>query len=83
MNTILKNILLTVNTLAFMASIIWIIDKPNYDSIISALVLFATLIGLWITPSTDKSALKQKQKSGNNSKNLQAGNDINIFKDNE
>ncbi len=80
MNSTLRNILLTVNTLALAASILWVISKPDYEPIISALVLVATLIGLWITETPEKKALKQKQKSGDNSKNYQAGQDINIQK---
>lgn len=80
MNTILRNTLLTVNTIALVASILWIIKNPDYEPVISTLVLVATLIGLWITDTTEEKALKQKQKGGKNSKNYQAGRDINIQK---
>jgi len=78
MNVTLKNIVITVNSIALIASILWTIKKPDYDSIISTLVLFAALIGLWISKTSKNKELKQNQKSGNNSKNYQAGNDINI-----
>lgn len=54
------------------------IKKPDYDSVISTLVLFASLIGLLITAPKEKGNQKQSQKSGNRSTNLQAGRDINI-----
>ena len=80
MNSTLRNILLTVNTLALVASVLWAINKPDYEPIISSLVLVATLIGLWVTDTPEQKALKQKQKSGDNSKIYQAGRDINIQK---
>lgn len=80
MNSILRNILLTVNSIALIVSILWTIKDPDYDSIISTLVLTSTLIGLWVAETPEKKTLKQNQKSGNNSKNYQAGNDINIQK---
>jgi hypothetical protein len=80
MNTTLRNILLTVNTLALAASILWVISKPDYEPIITALVLVAILIGLWVTETPEKKALIQKQKNGDNSKNYQAGREINIQK---
>jgi len=55
MNSTLRNILLTVNTL-LVASILWAISKPDYEPIISALVLVATLIGLWVTDTPEKKA---------------------------
>ena len=60
MNSILRNILITVNSLALAGSILWIISKPDYEPIISTLVLIATLIGLWVTETQEKKALKQK-----------------------
>ena len=80
MNSTLRNVLITVNTLALGASILWTIKKLDFEPVISTLVLIATLIGLWITDTPVKKALKQEQKSGKNSQNNQAGRDINIQK---
>ena len=78
MNSTIRNILLILNTLALGGSILWSVNKPDYEPIISTFVLLATLVGLWVTDSPEKKALKQKQKSGKNSKNYQAGRDINL-----
>lgn len=80
MNSKLRIVLITVNTLALFASLLWTINKPDYEPIISSLVLIATLVGLWVTNSSEKNSIKQKQKSGKNSKNYQAGQDIFIQK---
>jgi hypothetical protein len=80
MNSTLRNVLITVNTLALGASILWTINKLDFEPVISTLALIATLVGLWVTDTPEKKALKQKQESGNNSQNNQAGRDINIQK---
>jgi uncharacterized membrane protein len=76
MNSTLRKILLIVNTLALVASILWAISNPDYEPIISCLVLCATMVGLFITDNPKKKSLIQRQSSGNDSVNIQAGRDI-------
>lgn len=80
MSSTLRNILLTVNSLALVASILWAISKPDFEPIISVLVLIATLIGLWVSDNSKQKKISQKQKSGNSSINYQSGRNINIQK---
>lgn len=76
MNSTLRIILIIVNTVALAASILWVFNKPDYEPIISCLVLIATLIGLGITNSNKRKSFKQKQTGGDGSTNYQAGRDI-------
>jgi hypothetical protein len=78
MNSTLRIILIIVNTLALTASMLWFFYKPDYEPIISCLVLFATLIGLGTTNSNKRKSFKQRQKGGDDSTNYQAGRDIKI-----
>jgi hypothetical protein len=72
----LRRILITVNSLAFGGAILWTIFKFDYEPLITALVLLATLIGLWVSNSKNEAeaVLPKKEKA---QKNIQK-NEIHI-----
>jgi len=49
MTETVKRILITVNSLAFGAALLWTSYAFDYEPLITTLVLLATLIGLWIS----------------------------------
>lgn len=63
--------------MAFVASLIWLITKPDWEPLVSTLLLLAALIGQFISRNKNKE-IKMTQKGGKKSKNYQAGGDINI-----
>ena len=66
-----------MNILAFVASLIWLITKPDWEPLVSTLLLLAALIGQFISRNMKKET-KMTQKGGKKSKNYQAGGEINI-----
>jgi hypothetical protein len=80
MNSILKNTLIVLSSLALATSIIWAFVKPDYEPIISSIVCAVSLIGLWISDTHKQKSNIQNQVGGNNSKNYQAGKNIKIQK---
>ncbi len=76
MTETLRRILITVNSLAFGGALLWTIFKFDYEPLITALGLLATLIGLWISKSKEETeiGLPKKEES---SKNIQK-NEIHI-----
>lgn len=76
----LRIILLSLNIIALMASILWVVFNFDYEPVISTLLLIAGLISLIRTKTSKKETEKliQSQRGGNNSKNYQAGRDIKL-----
>jgi hypothetical protein len=66
--------LLTLNLIALILSIAWLIFKPDYEPAIAVVTLFSTLFAQYYSKKTKKSVVKQKQKSGDHSNNIQIGN---------
>jgi len=74
-------ILIVINSIALAGAILWSINDPSWESLISLLTLLATLIGLIFARSkkSRKSSI-MKQKVRNSSIGIQVGRDININK---
>ena len=64
--------------LTFVASIIWAVNDPGYESGISALASIVTFVGLWIKDKPQKQSLQQNQLVSDNSVGIQADGDIHI-----
>lgn len=75
MTETLKRILITVNSLAFGAALLWTIFAFDYEPLITSLVLLATLIGLWISNPKENESTENAPK--NEPKSIQK-NEINI-----
>ncbi|MDQ6469483.1 hypothetical protein RB619_02425 [Flavobacterium sp. LHD-80] len=75
----IKITLLILNILAFLASIIWLYVERSLEPLISTLTLAGTLLVLFFnTDDNNDTKIKMKQKGGKNSKNYQAGGNINL-----
>lgn len=75
MTETLRRILITVNSLAFGGAVLWTIFKFDYEPLITALVLLATLIGLWVSNSNEEEIIMPKKEKAQ--KNIQK-NEIHI-----
>lgn len=62
---------------AFVACLVWAIAKPGYDSVIAAIISFATLVGVFYTSTVGKSS-SQQQKVGSGGVGIQAGGNVNV-----
>jgi hypothetical protein len=76
----LKNIALCVSIIAFVVCLIWLIKKPDWDSLSAWLASSLALIGLLVSKKSKSTKIIMKQTGGKNSENYQAKGDINIQK---
>lgn len=75
----LKKILWIVDILAFISSLIWFINKPYWDSLVSVFITSAGLIALFfVKTSKDNKKINMSQDAGENSTQYQANGDITI-----
>lgn len=75
----MRQILLTINVAAFIASIAWLIFKPDYEPLISSLLTLGGLISfLIIKPKDKKGKIVMKQKAGKKSTQYQSGGNMTI-----
>jgi hypothetical protein len=78
----MKLTLLILNILALIASIIWLVLKPDWEPLVTTIGCIGGLIAQYFTNSDNNSKdnVKMTQKSGKNSKNYQSYGDITINK---
>jgi hypothetical protein len=75
----LKALLLLILIVAFIASCVWAYKEPSYEPFLALFGSLAALIGYGVDSyKKSKDLHKQTQISGKDSKNYQAGGDINI-----
>ena len=74
MTETLRRILITVNSLAFGGAVLWTIFKFDYEPLVTALVLLATLIGLWVSNPKEEKVQEKAEKENKN----ELKNEINI-----
>lgn len=75
----MRQILLIINIAAFIASIAWLIYKPDYEPLISCLLTLGGLISfLIIKPKDKKGKIVMRQKAGKNSTQYQSGGNMTI-----
>jgi hypothetical protein len=75
----MQNVYILLNLAAFIAVLIWLIIRPDWEPLAATLGTLATLIALLLKQrKTTKNIMKQT--GGKNSKNIQAGGDITITK---
>lgn len=75
----MRKILLIINIAAFIASLAWLIYKPDYEPLISSLLTLGGLISFaLIKPKDEKGNILMKQKAGKNSTQYQSGGDMTI-----
>lgn len=75
----MRKTLLIINIAAFIASIAWLVFKPDYEPLISSLLTFGGLISFaLIKPNDKKEKLVMKQKAGKKSKQYQSGGNMTI-----
>lgn len=65
--------LLILNFIALFLSIAWLIYKPDYEPAIAVITLIGALLAQYYSKKVEKTVHKQKQKSGDNSVNVQIG----------
>ncbi len=70
MTETLRRILITVNSLAFGGAVLWTIFKFDYEPLVTALVLLATLIGLWVSNPKEEKAEKENKNELKNEINI-------------
>ena len=75
----MRKILLILNVLAFVASLVWLYEVQNFESLISSILTFGGLIGFKVTKSKkDKNKISMKQKAEKKSTQYQSGGDMTI-----
>jgi hypothetical protein len=75
----MRQILLIINIGAFIASVAWLIFKPDYEPLISSLLTLGGLITFaLVKPKEKKGKLVMKQKAGKNSQQYQSGGNMTI-----
>jgi uncharacterized membrane-anchored protein YitT (DUF2179 family) len=75
----MRKTLFIINMAAFVASIAWLIYKPDYEPLISSLLTLGGLISFIFTkPKNKKVKLIMSQKAGRNSKQYQSGGNMTI-----
>lgn len=77
----MKTTLIVLNSAALICAFLWLIVDATWEPIVASLGLLGTLVGLIYDKDSDNDKTKMIQKGGKNSKNYQAGNDINISND--
>jgi hypothetical protein len=77
MTETLRRILITVNSLAFGGAILWTVFKFDYEPLVTALVLLATLIGLWVSNPKEENLPIAPIQNEKPTKNIQK-NEIHI-----
>lgn len=75
----MRHILLIINIAAFIASIAWLIYKPDYEPLISFLLTLGGLISFaLIKPEDKKGKIVMSQKADKNSTQYQSGGNMKI-----
>ncbi|MBI5539789.1 MAG: hypothetical protein HY951_07005 [Bacteroidia bacterium] len=76
----MKTIILTLDIIAFVCSLLWLICKPDFEPLITSIASLVVLLGiLFIKPKKKKSNnITMSQKAGNNSRQYQSGNDMTV-----
>jgi hypothetical protein len=75
----MRKTIIGVSLISFVASIVWVIDKPGYDSVVSVIVTLGTLLAALIIKD-GKQSTGQIQKVSGESIAIQAGRDAKIGK---
>lgn len=74
-----QKVLIILNISALLGALIWLLTKPEWEPLVTAIGLIAALIAQ-LYPEGDKDNRKpiMRQKGGKGSINLQSNNSINI-----
>ncbi|MBL0739876.1 hypothetical protein [Chryseolinea lacunae] len=72
----MKLFFILLNLIALAFSVLWLYNSRDWEPLITAIGLVGTLIAQFFTGKKTKSGMRQR--GGRNSKNYQAGGDINI-----
>jgi hypothetical protein len=71
-------ILIILNILGLIGSLIWLYSKPDWEPLVTAIGLVATLIAQFSFNTKLRDKIIMSQKGGKNSKNYQSGGNIKI-----
>jgi len=64
--------------IALVVSLLWVIDKPGYDSWLAVVVSLSAFIALFVTDSKKRGISRQHQVVSKSALGVQAGGDVNI-----
>jgi hypothetical protein len=73
----MRKTIIGVSLIAFVVSIVWAVNKPGYDSVVSVAVTLGALLAALIVKN-DKHSTGQVQKVSDNSIAVQAGRDAKV-----
>jgi len=68
-----------ITFLAFVASLVWAVKKPDYDSVAAAIVALAAFVGVFYVGERKQQA-RQIQEVGAGGIGIQAGRDVKLGK---
>lgn len=73
----MQKTIIGVSLIAFVASVVWVINKPGYDSAVSVAVTLGTFLAAFLLKDR-KRPTAQVQKVSGESVAVQAGQDANV-----
>jgi hypothetical protein len=73
-----KRILVILNILGLIGALLWFFFKPDWEPLVTAIGLIATLVAQLSIGTKWIDKIKMTQRGGKNSKNYQSGGNINI-----